>query len=257
MMTRTVQPKPLRHPPVVEAIATLSLAEKRACPADPLSLPGFSISTPIFRITTPTINLTTGEQVGEGEGRVKVGFQYASYDASKKLRALVRLTEEGVSFHLLQSPYPGFAAFAQEVADVLPNYLHWLSLDGGAPVFRSIALRYVNKLSVQEGQSWVSLLRGERSRVKKGQRTERFISQEVLAFPGDNLPGRVRAVVTKTFQPAAKADENPFVIVDIETSWGAGSISVDTALNKMGALRGIKNKLFRDALSDAAWRTLQ
>lgn len=257
MMTRNVQPKPLRHPPVVEAIATLSLAEKRSCPVEPLSLPGFSASSPIFRVTTPTINLSTGEQVKEGEGRVKVGFQYASYDTSGKLRALARLTEEGLSFHLLQFPYPGFTVFAQEVLTVLPIYLNWLGIDGEASAFRAITLRNVNKLSVQEGQSWVSLLRGERSRIKRGQRTERFISQEVLAFPDDGQLGRLRAVVTKTFQPAAKVDSNPFVIVDIEVSWGVGPISADVALNKMATLRTIKDRLFRDALSDAAWRTLR
>ncbi|HIV08757.1 MAG TPA: TIGR04255 family protein [Candidatus Spyradenecus faecavium] len=257
MTTRTMQPKPLRHPPVVEAIATFSLAKKRDCPVSPLPLSKFSVSSPIFRVTTPTIDLTTGEQIKEGEGRVRIGFQYASNDTSNRLRALVRLTHESLSFHLLQSPYPGFDAFAQEISAVLPFYLQWLGIDENEQAFRSVSLRNVNKLSVQEGQSWVSLLRGERSRVKRGQRTERFISQEVLAFPSDDQPGRLRAIVTKTFQPAAKTDANPFVIVDVETSWGAGFISADAALHKMVTLRTIKNKLFRDALSDAAWRALR
>ncbi len=246
-------PGKLSHPPVVEAIASFRLAKPIPC-AEPLALPGYAEPLPIYRAPAP------GEAPAGGlpDTGAPAGFQYAREDALGALCALVRMTLEGLAFHLLQSPYPGFEALEDEVSGVLPLYLGWAGFETSAPAVAEVSLRNINKISVLPGQSWASLLRGVRAQDGKGLRTERFISQEAFAFPGERCAGKVRATVTKSFLPAAKVDADPFVIVDIEVSSRVTvPLPADAAIQEMRALRGVKNKLFRAALSKEAWSAMK
>lgn len=239
MMTRTMQPNPLRHPPVVEAIASFRLVSPLR---DVESWPDAPLGRS-FRSPTPLHNQ---------QGR-QIGVQFAPAEGESQL---VRFLSSGFFFHLL-SPYPGFETFSHRLGIAFDAYVSWVERRAQAR-FRQIGLRNINLFRLADlpvAMPWYDLLRDFPGSCEAKDITG-FAAEKEQSVACEAL-GVCEASIASIFV-RDKETEAPSVILDLSIA-SPGTLDVDAsqAIALLPALRPIKNALFWDNLSSRLQESLR
>ena len=239
MMTRTMQPNPLRHPPVVEAIASFRLVSPLR---DIESWPDAPLGRS-FRFPTPLHNQ---------KGR-QIGVQFAPAEGESQL---VRFLSSGFFFHLL-SPYPGFEAFCRQLGAAFDAYVSWVERRAQVR-FRQVGLRNINLFRLADlpvAIPWYDLLRDFPGN-GAAKSISSFAAEKKQTVDCESL-GVCEASIASIFV-RDKETEAPSVILDLSIA-SPGTLDVDAsqAIALLPTLRPIKNALFWENLSPRLQESLQ
>ena len=238
MMPRDMQSDPLRHPPVVEAIASFrlvsSLRDVESWPDAPLGR--------AFRSPTP---------LHDQKGR-QIGVQFAPAEGESQM---VRFLDSGFFFHLL-SPYPGFETFSRQLGAAFNAYVSWIERRTQAQ-FRQIGLRNINLFRLTDlpgAIQWHDLLK-DFPKDGDAKSISSFAAEKEQTVACESL-GVCEASIASIFV-RDKETEAPSVILDISVaSPGRLDVNVSEAIELLSALRPIKNTLFWENLSPSLQESL-